>query len=96
MSTKEANKVLALYFRPNEGLRRYLEIPERMTADYGIPRAVYTDGHTIFFSPKKDNLTIVTNPTESFCDPNVNFRYFQYVESSRRRTTSSRIHTEIL
>ena len=52
------SKVLALYFRPNEDLRGYLEVLERMTADYGIPRAVYTDGHTIFFSPKKDKLTI--------------------------------------
>jgi hypothetical protein len=29
-----------------------------MVTHYGIPRALYTDGHTIFFSPKKDKLTI--------------------------------------
>ncbi|MGI6619355.1 MAG: hypothetical protein ACOX3Z_06380 [Bacillota bacterium] len=29
-----------------------------MITHYGIPRALYTDGHTIFFSPKKDKLTI--------------------------------------
>ncbi len=30
--------VFALYFYPNEDLRRYLEVLERMTADYGIPK----------------------------------------------------------
>jgi len=33
-----ASKVFALYFRPNEDLRGYLEVLERMTKDYRIPR----------------------------------------------------------
>ena len=32
------SKVFALYFRPNEDLRRYLEVLDRMTGDYRIPR----------------------------------------------------------
>lgn len=51
-------KVLGLHFRPNEDLRGYLEVLSYMATRFGIPRALYTDGHTIFFSPKKDKLTI--------------------------------------
>ena len=32
------SKVFALYLRPNEDLRRYLEVLDRMTGDYRIPR----------------------------------------------------------
>jgi transposase len=51
-------KVLGLHFRPNEDLRGYLEVLRYMAIHFGIPGALYTDGHTIFFSPKKDKLTI--------------------------------------
>lgn len=51
-------KVLGLYFRPTEGLQGYLKVLEQVVAKHGIPRSVYSDGHTIFFSPKKDKLTI--------------------------------------
>jgi transposase len=51
-------KILGLHFRPQEDLRGYLELLKYMITHYGIPRALYTDGHTIFFSPKKDKLTI--------------------------------------
>ncbi|MGI6660096.1 MAG: helix-turn-helix domain-containing protein [Bacillota bacterium] len=51
-------KILGLHFRPQEDLRGYLELLKYMVTHYGIPRALYTDGHTIFFSPKKDKLTI--------------------------------------
>ncbi len=51
-------KILGLHFRPQEDLKGYLELLKYMITHYGIPRALYTDGHTIFFSPKKDKLTI--------------------------------------
>ena len=51
-------RIFGLYFRPNEDLRGYLEVMNYMSNHFGIPRAIYTDGHAIFFSPKKDKLTI--------------------------------------
>ena len=51
-------KVLGLYFRPNEDLLGYLHILKQMIESHGIPRSLYSDGHSIFFSPKEDKLTI--------------------------------------
>ena len=51
-------KVLGLYFRPNEDLFGYLHVLKQMVEDYGIPRSIYSDGHSIFFSPKGEKLTI--------------------------------------
>lgn len=52
------SKVLGLWFREQEDLRGYLEVLYQVVMNHGVPRALYTDGHTIFFSPKKDKLTI--------------------------------------
>jgi transposase len=52
------SKVLALYFRPQEDLKGYFQVLRQVVARHGIPRGVYSDGHTIFFSPKTDKLTI--------------------------------------
>lgn len=52
------SKILGLHFRPNEDLKGYLEMLKQVIIRHGIPRALYSDGHTIFFSPAKDNLTI--------------------------------------
>lgn len=51
-------KVLGLYFRPTEDLKGYLEMLRQVITRHGVPRALYTDGHSIFFSPAKDKLTI--------------------------------------
>lgn len=51
-------KILALYFRPNEDLYGYLQVLSQMVQNYGVPRSIYSDGHTIFFSPNKDKLSI--------------------------------------
>lgn len=51
-------KVLALYFRPQEDLLGYFQVLSQMVLDYGIPQSLYTDRHSIFFSPKKDKLSI--------------------------------------
>jgi len=51
-------KVLGLHFRPNEDLLGYLHVLRRMVGRYRVPRNLYSDGHTIFFSPKEDKLTI--------------------------------------
>lgn len=52
------SKVLGLHFRPEEDLKGYFETLRQVVTRHGIPRALYSDGHTIFFSPKKDKLTI--------------------------------------
>jgi transposase len=51
-------KVFGLYFRPNEDLLGYLHVLKQMVEDYGVPRSIYSDGHSIFFSPKGDKLSI--------------------------------------
>lgn len=54
-------KILGLHFRPQEDLKGYLELLKYMITHYDIPRALYTDGHTIFFSPKKTNSPLKRN-----------------------------------
>ena len=50
--------VLALVFRPTEDLQGYLLMLEQVLANYGVPEALYSDRHTIFFSPNKDKLSL--------------------------------------
>ncbi len=50
--------VLALVFRPTEDLQGYLLMLEQLLNSHGIPEALYSDRHTIFFSPNKDKLSI--------------------------------------
>ncbi|WP_041570721.1 ISNCY family transposase [Candidatus Desulforudis audaxviator] len=51
-------KILALWFRPEEDLYGYLMVLNLTVINHGIPVSLYTDGHSIFFSPKKDKLSI--------------------------------------
>lgn len=50
--------VLALFFRPTEDLRGYFVVLLQMLLRFGVPKAFYSDRHTIFFSPKTDKLSI--------------------------------------
>lgn len=50
--------ILALFFRPTEDLRGYFTVLLQMLTGFGVPKAFYTDRHTIFFSPNKDKLSI--------------------------------------
>lgn len=51
-------RILALFFRPTEDLRGYFTVLLQMLLNFGVPKAFYSDRHTIFFSPNKDKLTI--------------------------------------
>lgn len=51
-------KALSLWFRPNEDLEGYLVMLEQLVTNYGSPMSIYSDRHTIFFSPNKDKLTL--------------------------------------
>lgn len=51
-------KILALFFRPHEDLFGYLQVLRSMAENHGTPRSLYSDRHTIFFSPNKDKLSI--------------------------------------
>lgn len=51
-------KVLGAHFRLEEDLIGYLHVFWQIVQNHGIPVSLYCDGHTIFFSPKKDKLTI--------------------------------------
>jgi hypothetical protein len=52
------SKVLGLHFRPAEDTLGYLNMLHQMVTNYGIPQSLYSDRHTIFFSPKSDKLSI--------------------------------------
>jgi len=51
-------KILALFFRPTEDLLGHFMALLQMLLNYGVPKAFYSDRHSIFFSPKKDKLSI--------------------------------------
>ncbi len=52
------SQVVALCFRPTEDLHGYMVMLKQVINNHGIPKAIYSDRHSIFFSPKKDKLSI--------------------------------------
>ena len=50
-------RVLSLWLEKNECARGYLKVLEGLLRQWGVPGAIYSDRHTIFFSPKTDKLT---------------------------------------
>lgn len=51
-------KILGLRFEPEECLAGYMYVLWQMARNGTLARQFYSDRHTIFFSPKKDKLTI--------------------------------------
>ncbi|HHY92975.1 MAG TPA: ISNCY family transposase, partial [Firmicutes bacterium] len=51
-------KVQGLYFTLNESLFGYFQVLLQVMQNFGVPRSLYSDRHSIFFSPKKDKLSI--------------------------------------
>jgi transposase len=50
-------EITALWLAETEQLNGYFHVLERTIRAEGVPRALYMDGHTIFFSPKSGKLT---------------------------------------
>lgn len=50
--------VVGATFRYQEDLDGYFEVLRQVISSYGTPLAIYHDGHSIFRSPKADELTI--------------------------------------
>ena len=51
-------KILAMHFRPTEDQEGYFVLLEQILGQHGSPMSIYSDRHTIFFSPKRDKLTV--------------------------------------
>jgi transposase len=50
-------EITALWLTETEQLNGYFHVLENMIEKSGVPRALYMDGHTIFFSPRDGKLT---------------------------------------
>ena len=50
-------KILALWLEPTECLFGYFHVLDRMIRKYGVPGIIYSDAHTIFFSPRSGKLS---------------------------------------
>lgn len=50
-------KILALVMRPHECLDGYFEMMKLIILKYGLPVSLYSDRHTIFFSPKLNKIS---------------------------------------
>jgi hypothetical protein len=51
-------KIFALWLEPTECLFGYFHVLDRMIRTFGVPGILYSDAHTIFFSPKSGKLSI--------------------------------------
>lgn len=51
-------KIQGLYFALNECLEGYFQVLLQVVQNFGVPKSIYSDRHTIFFSPKKEKLSI--------------------------------------
>lgn len=49
--------VLSLQLEPHESMNGYFRVLERMLVSWGVPAGIYSDRHTIFFSPIAGKLT---------------------------------------
>ena len=50
-------RVVALWLEPAECLKGYFHVLEQTILRWGVPVSIYSDAHTIFFSPKSGKLT---------------------------------------
>jgi len=50
-------EIVALWLTETEQLNGYFHVLENMIQSTGVPRALYMDGHTIFFSPLSGKMT---------------------------------------
>ena len=50
-------RIVSLWLAETEQLNGYFHVLDRMVRFLGVPRAIYMDGHTIFFSQKDGKLT---------------------------------------
>ena len=50
-------RIVSLWLAETEQLNGYFHVLDCMIRSLGVPRALYMDGHTIFFSPKDGKLT---------------------------------------
>lgn len=53
-----SGSILGLYLDRQECLEGYFEVARQMIKGFGIPLSIYSDRHTIFFSPKNAKLSI--------------------------------------
>ncbi len=53
-----SGEVLYAIFREQEDTEGYFQLMERTVADYGVPMAVYHDGHAVFESPEHEPMTL--------------------------------------
>jgi hypothetical protein len=51
-------EVLYALFREREDTEGYFNLMERIVADYGLPMAVYHDGHAVFEHPEHEPMTL--------------------------------------
>lgn len=51
-------KIVGAVFRPQEDSMGYFLLLDQILHRYGIPEAIYSDRHTIHFSPTRDKLTV--------------------------------------
>jgi transposase len=52
------SKVQGLHFRLQEDTVGYLNVLNQVVTNFGVPQGMYSDRHTIFFSPKTDKLSV--------------------------------------
>lgn len=52
------SQILAAVFRPTEDFIGYCLLMEQLLTHHGLPLRLYSDRHTIFFSPKRDSYGI--------------------------------------
>ena len=51
-------KITGLYMCKNECMQGYFEVTRQTLQNFGIPESIYADGSSIFFTNKKEKLTI--------------------------------------
>lgn len=56
--------IVGLYLLPHECLEGYLRVVGQMVRRFGVPAQMYTDRHSIFVSPKKDEMELYDNEEE--------------------------------
>ena len=82
-----SGQITGLYMCKNECMQGYFEIMRQTLRNFDVPESIYADGSSIFFTTKKDKLTI-----EDVLD----FKKYTIVDNHRPKLCADRIDGIIL
>lgn len=81
-----SGQITGLYMCKNECMQGYFEVIRQTLKNFGVPENIYADGSSIFFTTKKDKLTL-EEQLSGIEEPNTQFNLFlkEYIKKYNKK-----------